>query len=215
LTTEETDGRRVESAVYTIGHSSVTLERLGELLGEFRIQVVVDIRSSPYSRFAPQFNEPVLRSATSGWSIQFLSMGEQLGGRPAKLDLYDALGHVLYWRLAREASFISGIDRLIDGARNFRVAIMCSEEDPMDCHRRLLVGRVLGAQGVAVLHIRGSGALQSEAEVHAREVIEHPERAQMRFFDSEEASWKSIRSVSRVGPPPVSSNPSYNTESLD
>ena len=92
-------------------------------------------------------------------------MGRELGGRPAGAEFYDQEGHVLYSRVAESSLFLEGLERLQEGLREFRLALLCSEENPAACHRRLLVGRVLAERGVAIDHIRGDGRLQSEAEL--------------------------------------------------
>jgi hypothetical protein len=125
-------------------------------------------------------------------------MGEELGGRPPEPDLYDAEGHVRYGALSGNPRFLRGIARLLEGVDRYRIALLCSEEDPMDCHRRLLVGRVLAYDDIVVLHIRAGGEIEAEREVAVREEALHPERGQLEAFGAEEESWRSIRSVSQA-----------------
>jgi uncharacterized protein (DUF488 family) len=94
---------------------------------------------------------------------------------------------------------------LITGCQEHRVAILCSEEDPINCHRRLLVGRVLRDRGIDVVHLRADGATQTEAEVAALELVRYPDRYQGTMFDSMEDQWRSIQSVSEVIQPESSS----------
>ena len=118
--------------------------------------------------------------------------------RPAEGDeLYDDEGHVLYGALAATSLFKAGIDALEARAKTRRVAIMCSEEDPTDCHRRLLVTRVLQARDVLVDHIRGDGRAQSEADLE-------PAAFQQSLF-AEEKPWRSTRSVLHRQPRATSS----------
>ena len=195
------DERRSETSgtLLSTGHSNHTLERFIELLRQYRIEVLVDARSHPRSRFAPYFNKASLEQAAIGAGIKYLYMGKELGGRPEREEFYDADGHVLYWRVAESPSFLEGIKRLENGITNYRAALMCSEEDPSGCHRRLLVGRVLAERGVRLEHIRGDGRIQTEAELHGEE-----ERrrlgGQIAFFDdaSQDKAWRSIQSVSQT-----------------
>jgi hypothetical protein len=92
-----------------------------------------------------------------------------LGGRPDDKRYHDSDGHVLYGLLAEGDGFKAGIGRLLRGAREHRVALMCNEENPAECHRRLLVGRVLVEKGVRVLHIRGAGRIEPEEGLVAAE----------------------------------------------
>src|SRR5579864_6579577 len=154
--------------VYTIGHSSHSIELFTELLRKHAMQVLADVRSAPYSRYAPQFDYDLLPHSLNKAGIKYLFLGRELGGRPNKQDYYDADGHVLYSRITTDPSFVEGIERLERGMPDFRIALMCGEEDPAHCHRRLLVARVLIERGHEVLHIRGDGRMMSDEDV-ARE----------------------------------------------
>jgi uncharacterized protein (DUF488 family) len=191
--------------ILTVGHSNHPIDRLLAILLEAGVEVVADVRSSPYSRFAPQYNEDLLRESLAVVGLRYVPMGRELGGRPDDPSLYDTDGHVNYWRVAATEPFERGITRLIEGSERFRIAIMCGEEDPIDCHRRLLVGRVLLDRGLGVVHIRGDGRLEPETVVTDREYLEHPDRYQSSLFGSEEQEWRSIRSVLGSTAPPTSS----------
>lgn len=163
------------------------------------------MRSQPYSRYTPHFSREALREDVTNAGLHYLFMGKALGGRPADPSLYDEEGHVRYDAVSRTPEFTEGIARLRQGAARFRVALLCSEDDPIHCHRRLLVGRFLRDDGVGVLHIRGDGRIEPEAGVVARE---RPPGGQLGLFDDAEVRpWRSIRSVSRGDPPPPSSEP--------
>ena len=182
--------------VYTIGHSSHSVELFTELLTKHTIQVLVDVRSAPYSRYAPQFDHDVLPRSLNPAGIKYLFLGRELGGRPNKPDYYDADGYVLYSRITTDTAFIEGIERLERGMPDFRIALMCGEEDPAHCHRRLLVTRVLMERGHEVLHIRGDGRIMPDEDV-AREsgkslVNEQPAL----FAELDEDQWRSTASVS-------------------
>lgn len=149
----------------SIGHSSHTLEYFTALLGRHSIETVVDVRSSPYSRFNPQFNREPLRHRLEERGLRYCDHGRELGGRPAGKEFEGLKGRVLYDRVAEKDWFKSQLARLVDQATHSRVAAMCSEEDPAMCHRYLLITRVLYYQGVEVLHVREDGRLQATEEV--------------------------------------------------
>ncbi|HTT63315.1 MAG TPA: DUF488 domain-containing protein [Bryobacteraceae bacterium] len=178
--------------VLTIGHSNHPMQKFLELLRMHAIQVVADVRSSPYSKYATQFDREPLIESLRGAGLQYVYLGAELGGRPRRDAYYDAAGHVLYDKVVESPEFQEGVIRLIGGLQQYVVAVLCAEEDPAGCHRRLLVGRVLGERGVAVDHIRGDGRVQSEAELAAAE----PHSNQLSLFDEIEAPWKSVPSVS-------------------
>lgn len=185
--------------LFSIGHSNHALATFLELLRQYQIEVLVDARSHPYSRYAPHFDLSSIKDAVVRVGIKYLFMGKELGGRPDAEEFYDAEGHVLYSRVSESPVFLEGIERLKNGIVKFRVALMCSEENPSGCHRRLLVGRVLASSGIHLEHIRGNGKVQPEGELHAEE--ERRTNGQIGFFEerSQEKAWRSIQSVLQKG----------------
>ena len=182
------------ASVYTIGHSNHPMETFLQLLAGHRIEVLIDTRSSPFSRYSPQFNRDELKAALHGAGIKYGFYGRELGGRPEDEDFYDETGRVVYSQVAKSFLFQDGLERLLRGIGKYRTALLCSEENPSVCHRRLLVSRVLFEQGVAVSHIRGNGAVETEADLRRRE--EQEKSRQPGLFEEEEApEWKSIQSV--------------------
>jgi uncharacterized protein (DUF488 family) len=162
--------------VWTIGHSNHSAERLVELLQAHGITAVADVRTSPYSAYSTQFNKEQLLRLLESSGIRYVFLGAELGGRPAEEGLYDADGHVRYDLVSVTPLFLGGIERLERGAVEHRIAVLCGEEDPISCHRRRLVGRVLIDLGV-------------------REAAEFPERFQL-TWDGPPA-WRSEHPVKR------------------
>ena len=197
---------KAELSVYTVGHSNHDVDQVIGLLKLHQIQIVADVRSSPYSQWASQFNREPFERALAAHSIRYLFLGDRVGGRPKDGAFYDADGHVLYDRVAQSARFQGGISDLLESIRSRRVALFCSEEDPTQCHRRLLVGRVLTERGVDVRHIRGDGRIQSEQEIAEEEEFQQT-GGQMSLFEEEPAPWRSTQSVSPRKAPPSSSRP--------
>jgi uncharacterized protein (DUF488 family) len=183
-------GRRI----FTIGHSNHDEETFVNLLRRHEIEVVADVRSQPYSKHSTQFNADQMQRLLAGAGIRYLFLGQELGGRPAEAELYDAEGRVLYDRVAASASFLEAMDWLEREAQQRRVALMCGEENPLECHRNLLVGRVLAQRGVEVRHIRGDGRLQTSGELE-RDADPSKSRQQLLFPELKEQPWRSTRSV--------------------
>jgi uncharacterized protein (DUF488 family) len=155
----------VALVVWTVGHSNQPADELVELLRGQEIEVLADVRSQPYSRHNPQFRRENLRASVEQAGLRYVFLGTELGGRPPEPELYDAKGHARYDLVAQTERFQAGLERLLTGAATYRVAIMCSEEDPSRCHRRLLVTRALVGRGVEVRHLRGNGSVISEEEL--------------------------------------------------
>ena len=145
--------------IWTIGHSTHDLPDFLTLVRGHGVEVVADVRSQPFSRYNPQFNRDALRSALLESGTQYAFLGAELGGRPPEPEFYDSEGHVLYGAVAKAERFNSGLQRLLKGSDGYRVVMLCSEEDPTHCHRRLLVSRVLAEQEISVAHIRGDGSV--------------------------------------------------------
>ena len=197
---------RDKPEIFTVGHSNHTVEALLALLGQHRVEVLVDTRSSPYSRYAEQFNQQPLREAVQLGGMRYVYLGRELGGRPDGEEFYDEEGHVLYGKVSESPPFLEGINKVLQGIRRYRVALLCSEENPSGCHRRLLVTRVLAGRGVQVRHIRGDGRLQSEEDLRREEEEARGEAGQLSLFEPEEVTeWRSVRSVLDRRPPRPSS----------
>jgi uncharacterized protein (DUF488 family) len=191
--------------IYTIGHSSHTSEHFIDLLRQHRVEVLVDTRSAPYSRYSPQFDREALRDSVIAAGMKYLFLGDVVGGRPKDESHYDEHGRARYGKVAETPEFLDGIARLERGADEFRVALMCSEEDPTHCHRRLLIGRVLIERGAQLLHIRGDGQVQPESQVAASSGKALIETQPALFAELDEDKWRSTASVLPKNQQPSSS----------
>lgn len=145
--------------VLTIGHSTHTFEEFLVLLRQHDVTAVADVRSAPYSRFNPQFNRDVLAGALDSEGIQYVYLGNELGGRSGGLKCYKD-GRIRYERVRKTKSFKNGLVRVVDGAARHRIALMCVEKEPLDCHRTLMVSLALDEKGVEVAHIHANGHLE-------------------------------------------------------
>ena len=193
------------SSFFTIGHSNHAIEKWLGVLRQHEVEVVVDTRSSPYSKYVPQFDREPMQRSLEQEGIRYLFLGAELGGRPADPAYYDGNGHVIYGRLSEDARFREGIARLETGMERFRVALVCGEENPAHCHRRLLVGRVLSEHGSTMLHIRGDGRVESDAQVAAASGKPLVDAQAELFAEIEEDKWRSTASVSPKRAPVSSS----------
>lgn len=144
------------SPIYTIGHSDHTTPDFIDLLRQHRITLVVDVRSQPYSRWAPQFNRETLEQDLNGAAIAYRFMGDALGGRPRDPGLC-AAGSPDYGRMEQTDAYRRAIDLLLDLARTHHLTIMCGEGDYRECHRHLLISQTLLQRGFEVVHIKPDG----------------------------------------------------------
>ena len=149
-------------AVFTIGHSTHPLDEFAALLRRHGVTAVVDVRAAPYSRFNPQFRRDALAEGLGAVELEYIFLGRELGGRSADpADYRD--GRIDYDRVRETERFRRGVERVARGAERRRIALMCAEKEPLNCHRTLLVAPALEARDIAVAHILADGSLEPHA----------------------------------------------------
>jgi uncharacterized protein (DUF488 family) len=180
--------------LFTIGHSNHSFEKLVQLLVDNGIELLVDVRTAPYSRFNPQFNKESLEAFLPRHKIEYLYSGKHLGGRPSDPSCYksrtlpeegaDYLHEVDYPEVMKRPWFIKSAERLFELAGEQTTAILCSEEDPAECHRHHLIALYLMAEfpeDVDVQHIRGDGTVFSARSIK-KSVVGEPPANQLPLF---------------------------------
>lgn len=153
--------------VFTIGHSTHTVDQFIALLQQHGITAVGDVRSMPYSRQNPHFNREETERFLRGCGIAYMFLGKELGARSQDPSCYEQ-GRIRYDLLARTDLFQRGLSRVREGVGRHRLALMCAEKEPLECHRTILVSRHLDALGVEVRHILADGAIETHAEALRR-----------------------------------------------
>lgn len=151
------------NTIYTIGHSDHPIERFIALLLAQQIDVLVDVRSAPWSRRFPQYAKDALVGALKDVGVRYVWMGERLGGRPSPRLRAQMQGEG-YAGMAETPFFREGIASVLRGRSSHRLALMCAERDPVDCHRALLVGRALATAGGEVAHLDGDCGVQTQQD---------------------------------------------------
>ena len=157
-----------QTTIWTSGHSAAEPAELVRLLRAQGIQVLVDVRSVPYSRFAPQANREVLESVVTSVGLRYLYRGDELGGRPHGEDEETAVGKPDYGKIESTEAYQRGIADLLRLGPESRVCVLCSEEDPAHCHRALLIAETLVRRACVVLHIRHDGSVEPHAAMVLR-----------------------------------------------
>jgi len=150
--------------VLTVGHSNLSCEQFIQIIQAAGVTAVADVRSAPYSHYSPHFNREAFRDSLRGIDIPYVFLGHELGGRPRDRALFHQ-GTADYEKMSAAPPFIAGLDRIVEGCARFRIALMCSEHDPLDCHRCLLIGRALAGRQVTVTHIVSGGLHISQKQV--------------------------------------------------
>jgi uncharacterized protein (DUF488 family) len=145
--------------IFTIGHSNHDLLDFLNILKRNRIQVLVDVRSDPYSRYASQFNKNDFQRHVEAAGITYRYSGNSIGGKPKDMSLYTQSGSPDYDKLALTEAFQNELKAIVELAETKRVVIMCSEADPMSCHRERILAQVLRSWNVEVKHIMPDGSV--------------------------------------------------------
>jgi uncharacterized protein (DUF488 family) len=153
--------------IYTVGHSTHTIQDFIKLLKSRGISAIADVRSAPYSRFQPQFNREVLTKSLKESGIEYVFVGDSIGGRSSNEDDYEN-GRVVYSRIKKSDNFENGLQRVVTGSEKYQLALMCSEKEPVECHRMLLVGHTLFERGIPITHIHGDGSLEKHDDAIQR-----------------------------------------------
>jgi uncharacterized protein (DUF488 family) len=150
----------MQDTVFTVGHSTHTQQRFIGLLLQHGIAALCDVRSKPYSRMNPQFNREELMQSLQAHGITYVFLGKELGARSQDPACYEN-GKVQFERLAHTELFREGLARLRKGMKEYQIALMCAEKEPLECHRTILVARHVTASGLNVQHIHSDGELES------------------------------------------------------
>ncbi len=154
--------------LFTLGHSAMEIAAFLNLLRRFEIKLLVDVRSRPRSQRFPQFDQIELEGSLRGPKIRYLFLGEELGGRPEDPKVYRGDGLVDYRARRKSRPFLSGIERVLGELADNDLALLCAEEDPLSCHRFLMICPELVAMGIEPFHIRKGGIRETQRSAEDR-----------------------------------------------
>jgi uncharacterized protein (DUF488 family) len=161
------------NSIFTIGHSNLDLADFLAALVRHGVKILCDVRSRPASSRFPQFNREPLEAGLASVKIQYEFLGETLGGRPSDPRVYHEDGRVDYPARRRSPDFSNSLDRAVALSRLQVVALMCAEEDPLECHRFLMICPALLERGITPVHIRRGASLESQRDAEDRLLIRH------------------------------------------
>ena len=150
--------------IHTVGHSNMSAEELVGMLKQRGITQVIDVRSTPYSRYVPHFNRDNIRATLERNGTGYTHMGDALGGRPQDDRLYDRDGRANYELMAQEKTFQDRVRQMEEMTEDSHILLMCTEADPMRCHRTLLVSQELASRGADIIHLMRDGQQESHEE---------------------------------------------------
>ncbi|MEI6125143.1 MAG: DUF488 domain-containing protein [Pseudomonadota bacterium] len=179
----------------TVGHSTLGVDAFIDLIKAYSINCIADVRSAPWSKHNPQFNREALQNDLKKNNIKYLFMGDCLGARYDDPMLLFSDGRVDFSKVRCMPAFQNGIERIQEGLRKgYRIALMCAERDPFDCHRFVLVARELAGNNILVQHIISVSDIVTQQELETRLLEKYSKNTrQLTLFDPQ----KSLRE--RVG----------------
>jgi uncharacterized protein (DUF488 family) len=157
------------ATAFSIGYGNRDTDEVLRIICELGVRYLLDVRTSPYSRFSPAFSREPFEKACAAAGIRYVFIGDQLGGRPRSDRCYDEQGRVNYAVLEEEPYFLEGLQRLETAlAKGLDIVLMCSELRPEQCHRSKLIGKALQDRGVALKHIDVDGSVVDQSAVMGR-----------------------------------------------
>ena len=170
--------------LYTIGHSHHAISKFLELLSIHKVNYLMDVRSVPYSRYAEQFNREALQNIMNNTPVKYVFMGSYFGARQQNTALYNEAGYLDFERVRSYQPFMKRVDNLILGLKQGNnIALMCTEKQPLDCHRAILIARAFELKGIDVQHILEDGSCLTQSELNQNLLdLYFPERNQMSLF---------------------------------
>lgn len=185
---ESMSANETGNGIYTIGHSNHDLDYFTLLLRKYNINCLVDVRNVPFSKYVPQYNKDTIKNYLNRLGIYCIYMGEELGAIRDDKSLLSPDGYVDFCLLSQTDFFKRGLERIKKGCgKGYIIGIMCTEKDPIDCHRSILISRKLKEQGYNLLHILPDGSLESTPKLEERLVkLYFSEGTQQSFLNSAE-----------------------------
>ncbi|MFX0204360.1 MAG: DUF488 family protein [Candidatus Hodarchaeota archaeon] len=157
----------MKNELFTIGYSSLSMFEFIDLLKRHNISAVADVRSSPFSKFKPEFNSNNLQLELAKNGISYVFLGKELGARREETECYFD-GRVNFSKVKDVPAFKEGIQRIIKGIEKYRIVLMCAEKDHLYCHRTILICRNLRKSNIKINHILEDGKLENHNDAEER-----------------------------------------------
>lgn len=176
--------------LYTIGHSQHDIEYFIDMLRKYNINYVLDVRSTPYSQFVENYNRENIRATLKKVGIEYSFMGNYFGARPEDRTLYSKDGYLDFDKTRNSEKFLNGVNNVIKGIHaGNNITLMCTEKDPIECHRAIMVARTFYERSIEVQHILADSSLQSHEVLNQRLINQYfPDRYQLSLFSAENMS---------------------------
>ena len=153
--------------LFTIGYASFSIKDFVSTLQQHKINALVDVRSAPCSKYKPEFKKDSLNNFLVDNNISYIFLGKYVGARVEDPTCYID-GKLNYGLLKKTKNYQTGINRILNGMKDYRIALMCAEKDPVNCHRTFLICRTLRSYPIKILHILEDGSLEDHTDTEGR-----------------------------------------------
>lgn len=180
----------MKKTLFSIGHSQHKIDYFLSMLKKHRIDYILDVRSVPYSQYAMDYNKENIKNILEKNGIGYAFMGNFFGARPKNSSLYFPNGYLNFERVENSVEFKMGFDNVVKGVKNgYRIAFMCTEKDPIECHRAILVSYAFYKAGYSIKHIMSDNTIQTQQDINKRLLdMYYPDRNQLSLFESDNLS---------------------------
>ncbi|MBW6409561.1 DUF488 domain-containing protein [Clostridium weizhouense] len=155
--------------IYTIGHSNYSVEKLIDMLRHYNINCVVDIRGIPYSKYNVQFNKEIIKRTLTDKGFTYIYMAKEFAANRIIKTSYNKEGYADFKKVIEEPDFLKGIERLKKGCeKGYKIALLGAMQDPIRCHRSILVGKSLIDNGFNVKHILDNYSIANQDDIEEK-----------------------------------------------
>ena len=180
----------MDRVLLSIGHSQHKVDYFIDMLKSHNVNYVLDVRSTPYSQFAANYNKESVRIILQNNGIAYAFMGDYFGARPMDSALYSPKGYLDFEKVANSSKFIKGFENVVKGVeQGYRIAFMCTEKDPIECHRAILVTNAFYKAGYCIEHIMPDNTVQTQDDLNNRLLdMYYADRNQLSLFSSDNMS---------------------------
>ena len=172
--------------LYTIGYSGYSIEDFLTEIKKHTISAVIDIRSIPYSKYHLDYNKETLKAFLKANGILYRNYAKEFGAQQNNREFYSTHGYLDFDIFTKSDNFLSGVEKLCAGmSKGYSFVLMCSEKDPINCHRTIMVAREFNKNGYSIIHLLPNHDKQSQNDIEVRMLENYyPNRHQITLFES-------------------------------
>lgn len=176
----------MDNTIYTIGYTGFTIDGFIETLKLHQINVVIDVRSSPYSERYPDYNKNAIEPKLKENGIYYRNYVSEFGARQENVNFYSEEGCLDFALFAQSEQFLSGVEKIKNSvSKGYNIVLLCAEKEPIQCHRTILVARVFSDLGYKIIHLMPDNQTKTQKQIEQELLNKYfPNRGQMTLFST-------------------------------